>query len=247
MDLPRSFGVLADYWGIPRGDKAIHNKGLHESVINESPEIKVYYPKEMVPEDGSISGNVVSVRRHNVLHAGKFTKKYRDEFGIEPLVDQRHIQFVKGEGTPQKEQLCYEKGEVIRLYISEMRIFAKDEKSEYSQIAEELLCIIDENKHRLLGDEYTHILTPLGIHTNIRENFVQFYRKSQRLALSSSIETMTVDDAIRWVLIAPPNHPSKMNRAIELITRHKERSRMIVENIERDELSVDSIWEEYLK
>jgi hypothetical protein len=244
--LPRTFGVLAEYWGIPRGDKAIHNKGLHESVINDAPEVKVYYPREMVPEDGCISGNIVSVRRHNVLHAGKHAGKYREEFGIEPLVEQRHIQLVIDEGTPQKAQLCYEEGELTRLHITEIKGIARDETNKYSHVAGELLRIINGNAHQLLSDEVTHILAPLGIEMDRNENFVQYYRKSQRLALSSSVETTTTSDAIRWVLIAPPNHPSKMERAKELIVKYQERSKIIAEEIKNDGLLVDSVWEEYL-
>ncbi|MFW9806326.1 MAG: hypothetical protein ACFFFK_06310, partial [Candidatus Thorarchaeota archaeon] len=156
LDLPRTFGVLAEYWGIPRGDKAIHNEGLHNSVINETPEVKAYYPKEMVPEDGCISGNIISVRRHNVLHAGKYAGKYRKEFGIEPLVEQKHIQLVIDEGTPQKEQLCYKEGEVIRLYCTELKKIAGDREKRNSHFARELLQIIDENENNLIADDVEH-------------------------------------------------------------------------------------------
>ena len=246
LDLPRTFGVLAEYWGIPRGDKAIHNEGLHESVINETPEVKVYYPKEMVPEDGSISGHRVSVRRHNVLHAGKFTEKYRSEFGIEPLVDQRHIQFVIDKGTPQKEQLCYEKGEVIRLYCSDLEKLAEDRGGKYMHLARDLLHIISENKNKLIADERDHIMNSLGVAVKVQENFVQYYPRSQRLSLCSSAVTKTKNDAIRWVLIAPPNHPSKMNAAIALITSDNNRSQQIAKQIEKGGFSIDTVWEGYL-
>jgi hypothetical protein len=246
LDLPRTFGVLAEYWGVPRGDKAIHNKGLHESVIHETPEIKVYYPKEMVPEDGSISGHRVSVRRHNVLHAGKFTEKYRSEFGIEPLVDQRHIEFVIDKGTPQKEQLCYEKGEVIRLYCSDLEKLAEDRGGKYMHLARDLLHIISENKNKLVADERDHIMNSLGVAVKVQENFVQYYPGSQRLSLCSTAVTKTKNDAIRWVLIAPPNHPSKMNAAIALISSDDNRSQQIAKQIEEDGFSIDTVWEGYL-
>ncbi|MFQ5831270.1 MAG: hypothetical protein ACE5H4_01020, partial [Candidatus Thorarchaeota archaeon] len=50
--LPKIYGTLAGCWDIPEGDKAIHNRGLNQSVINESPQVKIHYPREMVPEDG---------------------------------------------------------------------------------------------------------------------------------------------------------------------------------------------------
>ncbi|MFW9806292.1 MAG: hypothetical protein ACFFFK_06140 [Candidatus Thorarchaeota archaeon] len=59
--------------------------------------------------------------------------------------------------------------------------------------------------------------------------------------------TKTKNDAIRWVLIAPPNHPSKMNAAIDLIMGDENRSRQIAKQIERDGLAFDAVWEGYLK
>lgn len=247
LNLPRLYGVMAEKWGIPRGDKAIHNMGLHDTVKHAPLEDKPWYPREMVPEDGSISGNVVSVTRHNVLHAGKKMEEYREKYGIEPVVTQEHIQFVIDEGTPLEAQLCYEDGDVIKLYISKIEEIAKDKTSVHYHLANELLQVIDENEHRLLHDEDHHIMKPLGIGMNVHESFVQYYDDSQRLSLSSHGVTCGKDDAIRWVLIAPPNHPSKMKAAIELITSDEKRSRKIAGQIEDDGLSVDSLWEEYLK
>ncbi|MGY5880648.1 MAG: hypothetical protein RTV31_10375 [Candidatus Thorarchaeota archaeon] len=247
LDLPRLYGAMAEKWGIPRGDKAIHNGGLHDTVKHARLEDKPYYPREMVPEDGSVSGTVVSVTRHNVLHAGKKMEEYREKFGIEPVVTQEHIQFVIDEGTPQKEQLCYKEGDVIKLNLSKIQEIADDEKHTSSKIANDMLEIVYENKHQLLRDEADNIMKSLGIEMRVRESFVQYYRGSRRLALASHGATRGKDDAIRWVLIAPPNHPSKMKAAIELITGDEKRSWRIAGQIKNDGLSVDPLWEEYLK
>jgi len=247
LDLPRLYGAMAEKWGIPRGDKAVHNIGLHETVKNAPLEDKPYYPKEMVPEDGCITGTCVTVTRHNVLHAGKKVEEYREKYGIEPVVTQEHIQFVIDKGTPLKETLCYEDGDVIKLNLSAIDGIANDESNTHYEIANELLQIISENKHRLLHDEVHYIMEPLGIEMNVSEVFVQYYSDSKRLALSSHGGTSGRDDAIRWVLVAPPNHPSKMKAAISLITSDEERSWKIARQIESDGLSVDSLWDEYLK
>ena len=247
IELPMVFGTMMKSWGIPEGDKAIHNKGLHESVINESLHIKVHYPREMVPEDGSISGNRISVTRHNVLHAGKKEEMYRNKFGIEPLVNQDHIDLVREHGDPQRAHLHYKEGEVIRLYRSKIDEIAEEGNDRVSHAAKDLLRIISENKNRLLSDEVEHILEPLGIEIRHDAYYVQYFSKSQRLALSSTADTKTKDAAIRWVLIAPPNHPIKMDTAIELIKSDKIRCRKIAKQIELDGLSVHPIWEEYLE
>jgi len=244
VNLPRLLGSMADYWGIPRGDRAIHNKGLHESIINETLETKTHYLRQMVPEDGSISRDNVSVTRHLVLHAGKRMEKYREAFGIEPLANHDHIEFVCEHGIPQPAYLCYNAGDVIKLYISTLEELASEQ--EYSKTARDLIQIIDKNDHRLLDDEVNKILRPLGIQMKDSPRFVLYYRTSERLAVCYPACTQTKRDAIRWVLIAPPEHPSKMDAAIELVKSNLNRSKQIAMQIEEDGLHIHRTWEEYL-
>ena len=124
---------------------------------------------------------------------------------------------------------------------------AEEGNDRVSHAAKDLLRIISENKNRLLSDEVEHILEPLGIEIRHDAYYVQYFSKSQRLALSSTADTKTKDAAIRWVLSAPPNHPIKMDTAIELIKSDKIRCRKIAKQIELDGLSVHPIWEEYLE
>jgi len=244
VNLPRLLGTMAEHWGIPRGDKAIHNRGLHESIINETLEIKTHYLRQMVPEDGSISRNDVSVTRHLVLHAGERMEKYREAFGIKPLVNHEHIEFVREHGIPQPAYLCYNAGEVIKLHISKLEELATDQ--EHSKVARDLVQIIDKNEHKLLSDEVNHFLRPLGIEMKDNPRSILYYKTSERLSVCYPASTQTKNDAIRWVLIAPPEHPNKMDTAIELVNDDSNRSRQIAMQIEEDGLHIHPIWEEYL-
>ena len=132
------------------------------------------------------------------------------------------------------------------MYCSDLEKLAEDRGGKYVHIARDLLHTIGENKNELIADERDHIMNSLGVEVKVRENFVQYYPGSQRLSLCSSAVTKTKNDAIRWVLIAPPNHPSKMNAAIVLITSDDNSSQQIAKQIEKDGLSIDTVWEGYL-
>ena len=81
---------------------------------------------------------------------------------------------------------------------------------------------------------------------NIEPSFVQYYSSSQRLSVCYSASTKTKNDAIRWVLIAPPEHPDKMKIATEMIRNDLIRSQKIAKEIKIDGFSVNPIWEGYL-
>ncbi len=76
-------------------------------------------------------------------------------------------------------------------------------------------------------------------------SFQRYYTKSKRVSVVSSLTTNSNENTIRLLLIAPPNHPEKMNEAIKIVTKNITRSKRIRFQIERDGLTVDSVWENY--
>ncbi len=244
VPLPKVLSSMAEHWGIPRGDKAIHNKGLVESVIKEPLEVKVTYLPPVVSEDGCFSGGRFTITRANVLHAGKKAEKYRKMFGIEPLVTQEHIDFVCEHGNEQDATLNYQKGETVRLCVKAIKGLEDSEDANVSRLAKDLLRIIKENPNRLLKDEVNEILAPLGIKMKRAPRHLVYYRDSGRLSLNSYASTKDVVDATRWALIAPPNHPRKMAKVVKFVRKHQDTVNRVRQEISDDGLSMDSIWEE---
>ncbi|UCH05009.1 MAG: hypothetical protein JSW05_02295, partial [Candidatus Thorarchaeota archaeon] len=232
-------------FGIPVGSKAIHNKGLDESVINAPLEVKVEYPREVVGEDGCFSGGHFSITRHNVLHPGDRTEAYRERFGIEPLATQKHIEFVCDRGKDQKATLNYKKGEVVRLKLSELEQLEKSEDVGKAMTAKELLRLINENPNGLLNDEIDNILDPLGIRMTLTCKGLYYYRPSGRLSIGYTAATKTVEDVIRWSLIAPPNHPRKMSAVVKFVEARMKYVDRLRNQIVDDGLNIHPVWEEY--
>jgi hypothetical protein len=244
VPLPKVLSPMARHWGIPRGDKAIHNKGLVESVIKEPLEVKVTYLPPVIAEDGCFSGGRFTITRANVLHAGKKAEKYREMFGIEPLVTQEHIDLVCKHGKVLGTDLCYRDGDRVRLTVGELQDLSESKDLIDSERAGKLISIINENPNRLLSDEVNHIIRPLGIKIRHKPDHLVYYKQTERLSLKSRAATESVNDTIRWALIAPPNHPRKMAKVVKFIDKKPEKVKRIKEQILRDGLSVARVWEE---
>ena len=244
--LPMVIGSMMEYWGAPRGDKAIHNKGLAECIINESLEIKIkYYLPEMVSEDGSFSHGKFSITRGHVLHAGNKAKMYHKEFGIEPVVTSEHIDFVLEHGEEVKASLHYEDGDRIQLTVKELRKLGKSSDTTTATQARELATIVKNNPNRLLRDEVKYIIQPAGIEMGDERRYLIYYKESGRLSLSSSIRTRSVEDAVRWCLISPPNHPRKMIAVTKFLNERPDRASRIRQQIVEEGLVLHPTWEEH--
>ena len=242
VNLPIVYGAMAKYWGIPEGDKGIHNSGLDETIIKEQPEVKTYYSEELVGEDGCVSGTRISVRRHHTLHAGKKNEAYQLNFGISSTVNENHIDLIREFGTGLDKHLNYEKDAVVVLYISELARLTKSGDSSVSDVAMDLLQITENNPNKLLGDEVIHIIEPLGIEMICDTSHLRYYRDSERLSVVSTAATATVKDTIRWVLISPPNHPEKLEKARTIIRNHPQDVQEIKQNIVNDGLNIHPVW-----
>ncbi len=243
VSLPKVMSSLAEGFGIPRGDKGIHNHGLHESIIRERPEVKVHYLPEVVAQEGCVKGTAVTIVRHNVLHAGVKSEKYRQLFGIEPLVTREHVRLVRKKGEEIDKGLTYEEGDVIELLMTRLAEFTKSENERIRRVAVELRNIVISNPNRLLGDERDHILSSFGIATDIRIESLYYYKGTGRLSVKSTLCTNGVMNAIRWMLIAPPNHPRKMEVAVKLLSERPYDVMKVKSEMARAGLTVSSVWE----
>ncbi|MHA1935925.1 MAG: hypothetical protein ACW97A_11630, partial [Candidatus Thorarchaeota archaeon] len=205
----------------------------------------VHYPSEVVSEDGCVTGVKVTIRRANVLHAGKKAQHYHERFGIEPLVNQEHIDFVREFGTNRKASLNYNEGEVKKLRISELNDLVESDNNRTSNLAKDLISIIESNPNRLLEDEVNQILRPLGIEMNMHPEHLVYYENSERLSVSFRARTKSVYDSIRWMLIAPPNHPEKMEKAVTLVINRPDATKKVIEQITEDGLEAHPVWKEH--
>jgi len=242
VSLPMSFGRMMKYWGVTEGDKAIRNRGLDERLTQETPEIKVDYAREMVPQDGCFSRDHFSIVRDNALHMGVKEVPYA-KYGIQSVVSAAEVEFVRERGRPLPAGLGYEYAARKMLYVTEIRQIAESNANPYAEAARKLYASIFQNPNRLLKDEVEQMMKPLGISMAVRARNVIYYRDSQRLSVSWEARTSSIADAIKWALIAPPNHPKKMSAVVKFVTENKDSIEKAKEEIQRMGLGVHPTWE----
>jgi hypothetical protein len=242
---PMVFTGVMRFYGIPKGDKAIWNRGLHECLVNETPEMKIYYLEEMVPEDGCFSNGRFSITRGHVLHAGDKAKKYEREFGIKPVVTQEDIDFVIDHGDPMPEGLGYEEGERIMLRITKLERMTKHPDPIIASRAKKLMRVVNDYPNRLLDDEARNILNPLGIFLEPRADSLIYYKGSKRLSAEWHLACNKIADNIRWALLAPPNHPRKMKKVVAFVKSHPKIVSEVKSRLEKEGLKIHPIWEVY--
>ncbi|MHA1289405.1 MAG: hypothetical protein ACTSPB_18610, partial [Candidatus Thorarchaeota archaeon] len=245
LDLPRLYGAMAEKWGIPRGDKAIHNKGLHDTVKHARLEDKPYYPREMVPEDGCFSNGTFSVTRGRVLHPGKRSRFYKEKFGIEAKASKDLVDFVKENGDPMPAAIGYEDGERIGISIGELKRLEKKNDDQISDKARKLLSVVYNNPSSLINDEMDYIMKPLGIELEPKPSMVYYFKDSERLSSRWSAGTTNIDQAVRWALIAPPNHPEKMEKVVEFVISRSDATTKMKQKLLNEGFEIHSDWEDY--
>ena len=245
VSLPKLLGTMAEYWGIPRGDKAIHNKGLHESIINETPEIKIHYPRQMVPEDGCFSDGNFSINRTSVLHPGRRLQYYRENYGIEPLVNSELAEFVKNHGKPLPEGFGYKKGERVGLTMGELQRLIESKDKDESEKARTLYSVVNNNPNTLIVDEVNHILKPLGIDLHAKPQMLYYYTKSERLSVKWYTSTTTNEQTIRWALISPPDHPKKMEKVADFMKDYPELVENMKQTLLNDGFEIHNDWRKF--
>jgi hypothetical protein len=239
------FGRAACFWGVPERDKAIRNLGLDESIRNETPENLILYIIEFVGEDGTFAARRFGITRASVLHAGDKEETYRELYGIEPKVTQDDIEFVISVSTKMRKNLCYEKGDRVRVLVSDIEMLTKSADTQIAKKAKRIWEIAHRERSKLLQDEIEYIIKPLGINMTPNPTYITFYKKSRRLSVEWIAKTSRKEDTIRWAILAPPNHPEKLMKVVKFLQEYKEKVKKVKREIIKDGLQPHPLWEEY--
>jgi len=245
VELPMVIGALMRNWGVPPGDKAIYNWGLHPCIINEPLEVRIHYLPEMVAQDGCFSRGRYQITRDHAIDAGRKKEAYRSLVDHVPELSAEEIELVKKYGKPIPASLGYGPGDRIGLTMRAIQDLAESEDRLVSETAQRLRQAAESTPNRLLDDEVHRIIEPLGIHMRVGPIKVQYFKGTGRVSVVSEAHTLKKEDALRWSLIAPPNHPRKMKAVVGFVQKHPEDVREIKAQIEKEGLKVHPIWEDY--
>lgn len=205
IHIPCQIGLALIEWGMTPGDKAIHNPGLSERILNGSERVRGAYLEELIPEDGYFHPSTgFAWNRSHALHAGNKTV----DSGFEQRISQNEVSLMQEFGTKSKDL-------VRRKSISygALKELQKHEDHRFADAARNLVQAINENPNWLIRDE-CRIAESLGIQITLLPDQVRYSLDTGRVSVRWRASTTSMDDALRWADICPPNDIEK-KRAVE--------------------------------
>ncbi len=200
IHIPCQIGLALIEWGMTPGDKAIHNPGLSERILNGSERVRGAYLEELIPEDGYFHPSTgFAWNRSHALHAGNKTA----DSGFEQRISQDEVSLMQEFGTKSKKL-------VKRKSISygALKELQTHDDHRFADAARNLVQAINENPNRLIRDE-CRIAESLGIQVTLLPDQVRYSLATGRVSVRWRASTTSVDDALRWADICPPNDIEK--------------------------------------
>jgi hypothetical protein len=209
IHIPCQIGLALIEWGMTPGDKAIQNPGLSERILNASERVRSAYLEELIPEDGYFHPSTgFAWNRSHALHAGN---KIVDS-GFEQRISQDEVSLMQEFGKKSKDM-------VRRKSISygALKELETHEDHRFADAAKKLVQTIDETPNRLIRAE-CRIAESLGIQVTLLPDQVRYSLATGRVSVRWRASTTSVDDALRWADICPPNDIKK-KQAVENLVR----------------------------
>jgi len=224
MWIPRPIGDAFISWGFTTCDKPVQNEQLSDVIINGSLESYIAYLEDLISEDGSFdSVNGFRWSRTIVLKLGEKDAK----FLMDSKLSDDEIKFL----TMFDDARRY--SDEVYIPITRLERKVNNSSESESKIINHILEIIKDNRSRLLDDEAS-LARKLGISIQISPEYITLYRESGRISLKWVATTTRKDDAIKWALIASPNHPRKNGIVQEWLSKIPDDVRRIKEQLRKD-------------
>ena len=200
IHIPCQIGLALIEWGMTPGDKAIHNPGLSERILNSSERVRCAYLEELIPEDGYFHPSTgFAWNRSHALHAGNKTVYS----GFEQKISQDEVSLMQEFGT-KSEKLVKRKN----IPYGALKELQTHEDYRFADAARNLVQAINENPNQLIRDE-CRIAESLGIQVTLLPDQVRYSLATGRVSVRWRASTTGVDDALRWADICPPNDIEK--------------------------------------
>lgn len=225
--------VLADvfrFWGFLQGDKSIDNRGLPEEIRLGSFEVCRNYTEQLFPEDGNFANSTASWSRtielaDNQRKVRKFLLKY----------GRRKVTRVQGD-----------KRNYVTRSLSWGRIdqMMKDSRTSYSSGARVLYDKVLGNPCRLIEDE-KQVVERLGVGIVLRPAQVKYSLKSDRVSVEWTARVASVKDMIRLALLAPPDHPRKLDSVVRWMAGRPRKVAQIMDNLKHERLAARPEWDAF--
>jgi hypothetical protein len=231
--IPRQFGMMLIDSGMVPGDKSVNNSHLPDFIMSGSSGVKQAYLEELIPEDGYFNrAKGFAWNRSHVLDAG--TKVVNDRFVSD--ITNEHTSFIKKYGTDVEGLV-----EKTRLPIGLLTELKESDNPLESRVAHELLDIVENNQNNLISDEVS-VARSFGLTVRMYPSAIKYSHRTGRVSVKTQAETVDIDSAIQWGMIAPPDDNNKRESVRDWLNENKHRVREQVQRLEEMKIHINQWW-----
>ena len=232
--MPPVIGRLLVRVGMPIGDKVLQGVRLPGFIINGSLKIQLAYLEELLPEEASFTVSrgkyaKIVLNRSVVLYDPNKGNRYE----FEQEIERRHAEFIRQFGKMEMRSYGREASDQFYVFsLSKLRNLVDSAGRAVSTVASELLDVVLNTPPRYLLDEQ-RICDSIGIGTKVYPGVIALSERTNRVSVRWCLQTSGQDEAIKWVLLAPPNDVIKRKKTIEWMKQHSDRVGHVKERLRR--------------
>ena len=226
---PTPLGVMLERLGIPSGDRSVQNPGLFSVIKEFSPRARCALIEDLVPQDGTISGQWIQWTHTNVLDAASKSEVY----GIEPKVGDSEIGLIKKYGKKERYSWVLNYGKLKELRDS-------DSENE-QQIAQDLWNCVYDNRNRLIRDEI-EVVRSLGVEYQAKPYAIRYHIRTGRVSVAWTAVPKGLRESIKLGMIAPPNDEIKRGIVKEIIRNHQQHVEDELRRFKDHGVEIDKWW-----
>jgi hypothetical protein len=188
---PPVIGRMLAKVGMPIGSKTTINIGLPSFILENPESYGRDHLREVIPEDGSFqfSRPCFSIDRAAPLHIPDGSL----------MITPEEIEMIHSHGSPITLKFPDNPRDAITITFRKLRDLSKT-NTEANKLYQRIL----QSRNRLLDDEGS-ICKANGINIAIRPSRVYLHKDTGKITVIWGLRTRTLQDAMRWAILAPPH------------------------------------------
>ena len=229
--LPTPLGAILEYLGIPSGDRTVQNPGLFPALREFSPRAKYAFYEDLIPQDGTISGNSIQWTHSNTLDAVNKAEVY----GVESKIGKKEVDMIKEYG--KKEKNCW---------VLTYRVLDGLRNSELAEVryeAQKLWNSVYENPNRLIQDQI-EIIRGVGINYRAKPYATRYHQRTGRVSVAWTAEPEGLVESIKLGIAAPPNDIVKREKVKRIMKNHPEYVSKAISQLNDRGIEYNEWWDE---
>jgi len=114
-------------------------------------------------------------------------------------------------------------------------------ENSFPDIVSSLKQAVYDNPKRLINDE-ANLARDLGIEIEIKPYMIRYYKKTGRVTIAFNARTRGVRNAIRFMIIAPPNDKVKKNLAKKMLQSNPDITLEVLGKLNEEKIKIDEWW-----